>query len=96
MDKFLQKLTLVIPTYNEAANIENLCCLLVEVLSRNNIDFEVIIVDDNSPDQTWRIAQSSSGCQRGFCASPIFFISFSAGCAALRRAWLAQPRSTRR
>ena len=57
MDKFNQKLTLVIPTYNEAANIESLYSLLVEVLSKNNIDFEVIIVDDNSPDQTWKIAQ---------------------------------------
>ncbi len=58
MDKPNQKFTLVIPTYNEAANIESLCSLLVEVLSKNNIDFEVIVVDDNSPDQTWKIAQA--------------------------------------
>ena len=57
MDKLSQKFTLVIPTYNEAANIESLCSLLVEVLSKNNIDFEVIVVDDNSPDQTWKIVQ---------------------------------------
>jgi len=58
IDKPNQKFTLVIPTYNEAANIESLCSLLVEVLSKNNIDFEVIVVDDNSPDQTWKIAQA--------------------------------------
>ncbi|MBU0547825.1 MAG: polyprenol monophosphomannose synthase [Candidatus Omnitrophica bacterium] len=57
MDKPKQKFTLVIPTYNEAANIEALYSLLVEVLFKNNIDFEVIIVDDNSPDQTWKIVQ---------------------------------------
>ena len=57
MDKLNQKFTLVIPTYNEAANIENLCSLLTEVLSKNNIDFEVIVVDDDSPDQTWKIVQ---------------------------------------
>jgi len=50
MNKHNQKFTLVIPTYNEAVNIESLCSLLVEVLTKNNIDFEVIVVDDNSPD----------------------------------------------
>lgn len=57
MYEISHKFTLVIPTYNEAANIEILCGLLVEVLSRNNIDFEVIVVDDNSPDQTWKIVK---------------------------------------
>ena len=58
MNKYNQKLTLVIPTYNEAANIESLCSSLVEVFSKNNIDYEVIVVDDNSPDQTWKTVQS--------------------------------------
>jgi len=58
MNKPNQKFTLVIPTYNESANIESLCSLLVEALSKNNIDFEIIVVDDNSPDQTWKIAQA--------------------------------------
>ncbi|MCX5700990.1 MAG: polyprenol monophosphomannose synthase [Candidatus Omnitrophica bacterium] len=58
MDQFNQRITLVIPTYNEATNIEDLCGLLVEVLSNNEINFEIIIVDDNSPDQTWKIAQA--------------------------------------
>jgi len=58
MSKPSQKFTLVIPTYNEAANIESLCSLLVETLSGNNVDFEVIVVDDNSPDQTWKIVQA--------------------------------------
>jgi len=58
MNKISQKFTLVIPTYNEATNIESLCSLLAGVLSKENIDFEVIVVDDNSPDQTWKIAQA--------------------------------------
>jgi len=64
MNKPNQKLSLVIPTYNEAANIESLCSVLVEALSKNNIDFEVIIVDDNSPDQTWKIAQAIAEKER--------------------------------
>ncbi len=58
MRKTSPKFSLVIPTYNEAANIESLCRLLVGVFLKNNIDFEVIIVDDNSPDHTWEIAQA--------------------------------------
>lgn len=57
MDKPEQKFSLVIPTYNEAANIEGLLSLLDSVLSANNINFEIIVVDDDSPDQTWKIAQ---------------------------------------
>lgn len=50
-------LSLVIPTFNEAKNIgallEILDGLLRPVLGSS---FELIVVDDNSPDETWRIA----------------------------------------
>jgi dolichol-phosphate mannosyltransferase len=49
------KLSLVIPTYNEAQNIADLCQKIVYSLEKINFDFELIIVDDNSPDETWRI-----------------------------------------
>ncbi len=47
-------LSLVLPTYNEAANLPELFAALRKVLS---IPHEVIVVDDDSPDQTWRIAE---------------------------------------
>ena len=52
-------LSLVVPTYNEAGNV----VLLVEKLTRllDRIcpnDYELIIVDDDSPDQTWEITRS--------------------------------------
>ncbi len=56
-----EKLSLVIPTYNEAGNIENLCLLAAQTLNACSINFEIIIVDDNSPDGTWRIAQELAG-----------------------------------
>jgi len=50
--------SLVLPTYNEAENIERvvnkLCKVLDEVLPQR---YELIVVDDNSPDLTWQIAQ---------------------------------------
>ncbi len=48
-------LSIVVPTFNEAENIR----VLVERLSRvlRGINYEIIVVDDNSPDGTWRVAQ---------------------------------------
>jgi dolichol-phosphate mannosyltransferase len=51
------KLSLVLPTYNEAANIAELCSRIINILDRISFDFEIIIVDDNSPDGTWKIVE---------------------------------------
>jgi len=51
--------SLVIPTYNESQNIKDLVAalskLLDEYLPRN---YELIVVDDDSPDRTWEVAES--------------------------------------
>lgn len=48
-------LSIIIPTYNEAKNIK----VLVDKI-RNSVkkDYEIIVVDDDSPDETWKIAES--------------------------------------
>lgn len=52
-------LSLVVPTYNEGKNIIPLIEALVEILDRVIADrYELIVVDDDSPDRTWEIAQS--------------------------------------
>ena len=51
-------ISLVIPTYNESKNVPILVERLSETLS--NVQKEVIIVDDNSPDKTWEIARELS------------------------------------
>ena len=52
------KLSVISPTLNEAENVPR----LVEQLERalGDIDFEILIVDDDSPDQTWSIAEKIS------------------------------------
>lgn len=51
--------SLVIPTYNEGQNIqtviERLTSLLDQVMPE---DYELIVVDDDSPDRTWELAQA--------------------------------------
>ncbi len=46
------KLSLVIPTFNEKENIQKLLVKLEEVFRMNEINNEIIVVDDNSPDGT--------------------------------------------
>jgi len=54
------KFSIVIPTYNEAVGIERLIVALDDVFKRNNLDGEIIIVDDNSPDGTGAIVDRLS------------------------------------
>lgn len=56
-DRQQLRLSLILPTYNEAGNIRS----IIEILSRildNAIPerYELIVVDDDSPDLTWKIA----------------------------------------
>lgn len=50
--------SLIIPTYNEGENVQEIVKILSELL--DNIipgEYELIVVDDNSPDGTWKLAQ---------------------------------------
>jgi dolichol-phosphate mannosyltransferase len=49
------KFSLVVPTYNEAGGIERLITTLAEVFEQNDLDGEIVVVDDNSPDGTGAI-----------------------------------------
>ena len=50
---------MILPTYNERENIG----LLIDELSRildSQRDFEIIVVDDDSPDKTWKIVEEKA------------------------------------
>jgi dolichol-phosphate mannosyltransferase len=51
-------ITLVIPTYNEAGNIPILVEKVFKIFDDNELDGHIIIVDDDSPDQTWKVAEN--------------------------------------
>ncbi|NWF58299.1 MAG: glycosyltransferase [Fischerella sp.] len=51
--------SLVIPTYNEAGNIKAIIRILSTLLDESIPgEYELIVVDDDSPDGTWEVAQS--------------------------------------
>jgi len=45
-------LSVIVPTYNESGNMRALLSGLNEVLNEQKIPFEIIVMDDNSPDKT--------------------------------------------
>ncbi|MGK7882956.1 MAG: glycosyltransferase [Crocosphaera sp.] len=51
------KFSLVLPTYKEAGNIQNIVKILTHLLDQSIAgEYELIVVDDNSPDYTWKLA----------------------------------------
>lgn len=51
-------LSLIVPTYNESGNIEKIVQILSNILDEAlPNDYELIIVDDDSPDRTWGLAR---------------------------------------
>ncbi len=53
------RLSLVVPTYNEGGNVEKMVQQLSTLLDAALPNaYEIIVVDDNSPDQTWAKAQA--------------------------------------
>lgn len=50
--------SLVVPTYNESKNIQRIVSILSGLLDQVlPNDYELIVVDDDSPDRTWELAQ---------------------------------------
>ena len=50
--------SVILPTYNEATNLPILLDRLIERMA--DLDYEIIVVDDDSPDRTWEIADHYS------------------------------------
>lgn len=50
-------ISIIVPCYNEAESLPLLADKIFEVLKKNQIDGELIVVDDNSPDGTGDIAE---------------------------------------
>lgn len=73
------RITIVLPTYNEAENLPK----LVSVLFSLPLDLAVLVVDDNSPDGTGRVADALAEKNRGKV-----FVLHRAGKLGLRSAYL--------
>ena len=50
----MKKVSFVIPAYNEEESLEELLDKIYSVADKNNYDFEILIIDDGSTDNTWQ------------------------------------------
>ena len=67
----ITSVSVVLPAYNEAANIEKTVFVTAETLSKITDRFEIIIAEDGSTDGTDRIASNALEKVR-LCCSPAF------------------------
>lgn len=57
----VRSVSIVMPTYNEAGNISRLIVETVRFVKQSGVeDIEVIVVDDDSPDLTWKLAEETA------------------------------------
>jgi polyisoprenyl-phosphate glycosyltransferase len=54
------RLTVVCPAYDEAENVAELVRRLTVALERTGLEWEVIVVDDGSEDQTWQLLERAA------------------------------------
>lgn len=66
------EISVVIPLYNCSKTVEELCLRLIKVFEKLNITYEVILVNDGSPENDWEIA-----CKLSSKYSSIRSINFS-------------------
>jgi len=55
------KLSIVIPAYNEEGSVRETVCRIYETLSREKIQHEILVVNDNSKDHTEKILATLEG-----------------------------------
>lgn len=53
-------MSIIIPAYNEAENIENTALVIGGIMKKNNIPHELLFVDDGSKDSTWELIEKLS------------------------------------
>ncbi|XP_065914318.1 dolichol-phosphate mannosyltransferase subunit 1-like isoform X2 [Dysidea avara] len=53
----MSKYSILLPTYNERENLPLIVWLLVREFKENGHNYEIIIIDDNSPDGTRKVAE---------------------------------------
>ena len=56
----MSRLSVVLPAYNEEQMLAKTCRTLKQILDLAEINYELVIVDDGSTDQTWKIIEETA------------------------------------
>lgn len=52
--------SIIIPLFNEEESLQELCTLIDKVMQENNFSYEVILIDDGSKDNSWKVISQLS------------------------------------
>ncbi len=53
-------ISIVVPLYNEEESLPELCAWISRIMLENNFSYEVILIDDGSKDNSWKIIEALS------------------------------------
>jgi glycosyltransferase involved in cell wall biosynthesis len=81
-------LSIVIPVFREGAQLSNFLAAVRSSLSQCNLLYELVLVDDGSPDDTWRVITAEAESYQAICALRLSrnFGKESALCAGMEHA----------
>ena len=85
------QIAIVIPTYNERENVPQLIPRIYKIFQKAKIKGHVLIVDDNSPDGTWKIVE---GLQQKYSSLHLLRRSTKKGLGSAYRAGFAYVLET--
>ncbi len=57
---FPYQISIVVPAYNEAESLPELCLWIEKVMHTHQFSYEIIVIDDGSNDTTWHTIESIS------------------------------------
>jgi len=66
----MSDLSIIVPLYNEAESLPELCAWTDRVMQENGLSYEMILVDDGSTDASWETVQklaAGNPCLHGIC-----------------------------
>lgn len=58
--------SIIIPLFNEDESLPDLCNWITRVVNENNLSYEVILIDDGSNDNSWKVISNISKANQNF------------------------------
>ena len=58
--------SIIIPLFNEDESLPDLCNWITKVVTENNLSYEVILIDDGSNDNSWKVISNISKANQNF------------------------------
>jgi len=53
-------ISIVVPLFNEEESLPELCVWIDKVMQKNNFNYEVLLIDDGSKDESWQVVENIS------------------------------------